>query len=1089
MSGSAAILKGIGVGLSFLRFVIQQASGGDPSKRALKELKKAETINNYLEWLRRKNHQELKDEIEEVQASTADLLAQARQLGVDLETLSSEIVTASEDLREDLTLLQESIVRPVLSPFSPGTRPQHGNQLKGRDAKVEEVRDSQDDVILYGQPGSGKTALLEHIAGASEARFAVSSDSDEVVHAVKLESPTAVIIDDAGSREDLLDRLSHLRREHDLSFRIIAVCWPFDREVVSTHLQHRNCVEIELGKLPRPIIAEIIKEIAAARGIRVSDDFIRVAASQSRGMPGLAASITTSTLDSNPAMLVSGELLLKDLAPVLINAAGNDALEILAAFAVAGEAGIDYSSVGAALEIRTLDIRRHVERIVHAGVLEQIAQDRMRVQPEFLRSALLVRTFFSARSTTLPEDIFHRLSGTPGVSVSSVREMIFAKYRAGGDISESELREAIEAGNTKALWEIYAQTSAENCRWVVSKVEKYSESIIGSALQFTPDEILPEILIAIDSELQDPTSTRIDALSTLKTWVYGTTKDSVRNREYLLQAVSDWVLNSGNPVVAGNVLKLVLSLKISFTESDASNPMTMTFTDGHLKDSTAEEVFAFWPQVVQLLEAMDTIPWNSVLEIVFDWNRTGKFGRTKPDATFDQFIAVTTETMVASLVPLIGDNQAVARSLRLFTERNEFDGPKIEVDPDFMILFPAEDYEEGYEQRFAKSQSAARQLGINWVEKPVEEVSSTLSEWEDQLIALGNRDDNSMLGEFAREWAAHQEISAEPLLTILSTFPTAAAGAIIDDDRCLKVLKKMDPELLSKIEGIRGRLISVALDGRVQGLMPVLAPHFSERLGLIECMVLRGEVTERNLEILLKSDDEQVKTITALYLRRSKHGIPPAVANLWREVIVDSLVDFILHGRLDTKFHDIKELIREEPSVAFETLDRVLAADMPILSYRGEEQLGHLVSAMTKEQRRELLARCDHLSSFSLPAKLVSRDGELFDILLANPEIRSGYVEVLSGNPLAEGWSELARIALAAGISPTDISRAASYVIDRVATWGDDSKSYWEDWFQNFEQLSQYEDPAIAKIGAEGMKWTKEMAEQPRAPFSQEYYD
>lgn len=1032
MIEGAAIVKGIGVGLSFLRFVIQQASGGDPSKKALKELKKAENITNYLEWLRRKNHQELQDEIQEVKDSSGELLAQARQLGIDLETLSSHVASGSEDLREELTLLQESIARPVLSPFSPGTRPQHGNPLKGRDAEVEKVRDSQDDVILYGQPGSGKTALLEHIAGESEARFAVSTDSDEVVHAVQLEPPTVVIIDDAGSREDLLDRLSHLRREHDLSFRIIAVCWPFDRESVSTHLQHRKSVEIELGKLPRPVIAEIIKEIAAARGIRVSNDFIRIAASQSRGMPGLAASITTSTLDSDPAMLVSGELLLKDLAPVLINAAGNDAIEILAAFAVAGDAGIDYSSVGAALDIRTLDIRRHVERIKHAGVLEQIATDRMRVQPEFLRSALLVRAFFSAGSTNLPEEIFRRLSEAPGVSASSVKEMVFAKYRAGGEISETELREAIKAENEMQVWEAYAQTSAENCRWVVSEVERYSDSIIDSALRFIPEEIVPKLLSAIDSELQDPDSTHINALASLENWIHGTTRDAVRNRKILLDAVTNWVTENGNAIVTGEILKLVFSLKISFTETDASDPMTLHFTDGHLTGSTAEEVFALWPRVVQLLESMAPIPWSAVLEIVFDWNRTGKFGKKEPDEEFDQFIATTTETMVSSLTPFIGGNQAVARSLRLFTERNEFDVPNIEVDPDFMTLFPAEDYQEGYEQRVAESQSSARQLGSNWAEKPIEEISSTLSEWEGQLIALGNRDDNSMLGEFAREWAAHQEISAELLSTILSTFPATAAGAIVGDERYLEVLQEMDPELLSKLEGIRGYLISVALDGRLQDLVPTLAPHFSERLGLIECMCLRGEVTERNLEILLTSDDEQVRTITALYLRRSKNGIPPAVANLWREVIVDSLVDFILHGRQDTKFHDVKELIREEPSVAFDTLDRVLAADMPILSYRGEEQLGHLVSALTKDQRRELLERCDHLSSSSLPAKLVGRDSELIDLLLANSDLRGGYVKVLSGNPLAEGWSDLARVALAAGISPADISRATTYVVDRV---------------------------------------------------------
>jgi len=37
--------------------------------------------------------------------------------------------------------------------------------------------------------------------------------------------------------------------------------------------------------------------------------------------------------------------------------------------------------------------------------------------------------------------------------------------------------------------------------------------------------------------------------------------------------------------------------------------------------------------------------------------------------------------------------------------------------------------------------------------------------------------------------------------------------------------------------------------------------------------------------------------------------------------------------------------------------------------------------------------------------------------------------------------------------------------------------------------LSNHDDPDIAKIGDEGMKWTKEMAEQPRDSFSREYYD
>lgn len=102
MLEGGTIIRGIGVGLSFLRFVIH----GDPSKKILKELNKAENITQYLEWLRRKSHQELKDEIQEVQDSTGQLLTQAHQLGIDLETLSSQVTANSEGLREELNLLQ-----------------------------------------------------------------------------------------------------------------------------------------------------------------------------------------------------------------------------------------------------------------------------------------------------------------------------------------------------------------------------------------------------------------------------------------------------------------------------------------------------------------------------------------------------------------------------------------------------------------------------------------------------------------------------------------------------------------------------------------------------------------------------------------------------------------------------------------------------------------------------------------------------------------------------------------------------------------------------------------------------------------------
>src|SRR5206468_9073864 len=123
------------------------------------------------------------------------------------------------------------------------------------------------------------------------------------------------------------------------------VCWPFQKDELQQTLQISEEALLNLEGLPRPIIAEIIKDVALAKNVRVNDQFIRVVAKQARGKPGLAASLSLATIESSGEALISGELLLRDLGPFLRRVTGTEGIHLLSAFACGGKIGLPVASV------------------------------------------------------------------------------------------------------------------------------------------------------------------------------------------------------------------------------------------------------------------------------------------------------------------------------------------------------------------------------------------------------------------------------------------------------------------------------------------------------------------------------------------------------------------------------------------------------------------------------------------------------------------------------------------------------------------------------------------------------------------------
>jgi hypothetical protein len=356
---------GLGFLLSLVAFLRAELGSRWAKEEILRALADAKTVQSYLEWLRRRDQQDL---IREIEGSKGDLLLELASLGKQLDEFANTVRTNAGDVEQRIRELSERIIPPILSPVSLPNRPRLSTVLLGRDRELKWLFDHDRDALLVGQPGGGKTELLHSLARAKDAKFLLSDNPEVAAAALLTRPPAVVLLDDAGLRGSLILRLRHLRIEQKLAFQIIAVCWPFEKDELQQALQVTEESVLNLEGLPRRVIAEIIKDVTTAQQVKVSDQFIRVVAKQARGKPGLAASLSLATIESSGDALLSGELLLHDLSPFLRRVAGTEGVHLLGAFACGGKIGLPVANVAKYLGKSVVDISVQAQRIALAGV-------------------------------------------------------------------------------------------------------------------------------------------------------------------------------------------------------------------------------------------------------------------------------------------------------------------------------------------------------------------------------------------------------------------------------------------------------------------------------------------------------------------------------------------------------------------------------------------------------------------------------------------------------------------------------------------------------------------------------------------------
>jgi hypothetical protein len=374
-----------------------------------------------------------------------------------------------------------------LSLFPITSRPLFDIPPLGRDDDVLKITNSTFDLVLVGQPGSGKTHLLFTAAKKARGRFVVDDDNGRVADGVRSVQPRFLIVDDAHSRLDLLKRLKHLRQEVGAEFRIVASCWPGQEDAVMSALQitKEKCHVLE--GLPQ----KQIKEVIQSQKIFGPEHLVAEIIHQSQGKPGLAVTLCRLCWESGTRDVVLGTALARDVKLSFEPLLGHEATQSLACFSIGGNAGMTLEAVGRLTGKNTFEVRRLVEQLAAAGVLDVSAENRISVHPLRLRQALVRDVFLTPPAM----DLTPYLSEAPDFAATT-RVLIEAKLM-GGVLSDELIQHQLQQlslTDEQAAFERYTRFGRYEAEWVLDNFPTKLKAVAPITLHTCPEKTLDMLL-------------------------------------------------------------------------------------------------------------------------------------------------------------------------------------------------------------------------------------------------------------------------------------------------------------------------------------------------------------------------------------------------------------------------------------------------------------------------------------------------------------------------------------------------------------------------------------------------------------------
>lgn len=960
--------------------------------------------------------------------------------------------------------------------------------LIGREADLAWLRETSGDRVIIGQPGAGKTYLLLHLVREGKALFLASENEGLIAADLRDLRPEIVIVDDAHLEPERMVRLRELREEIEADFDIIATGWRGTEDDLADALALPPSENVRRLELLTP---KQILEVLRGIGIQDPDDdpWLRALVDQAANKPGLAVTLGSLWLRGEWLDVLTGKAIKRSLVPALKRVLESDPTELLACFALGGDCGMTMEAVRRFLDVDRAQLRHQVVHASHGGVLEALGDDRLAVQPEILRPALLNEVFFTPPCFDY-RDLFARV-----VDEEDAVETLVQAAQLGAPIGVSELRSLVGRVTSRRAWQRLAATDEGNARWVLEHYSGNVEDIIHPVLDTAPSAAIQRLLQDARSAEGPLHSSPEHPLRILQDWlqeprfvpggggaVYP--QELLSRRALVVREAKKSLDSGGDPVVGLRACLLALSPRVESSHETVSGG-SIRIRSGVLPAKFVPEILSLWSEVRGLIVELTRETWTELEDLLQHWvyPETLTLGRPLPDETVTEMRRVP-QQILQDIQGLADERPGLQWALLKWAERLEI-SLDLEVDEEFGILFPLQEHitSENWQQEEAALDEAARRYAAACSSRPPEEMVERLAFYQREaetfshtMMEVPHAFYRALAQTVGRpeEWLAslldHKIDAGYVGYFLMRVVREKRPGwrTFLGDSLESHEYERLAATEIIRSEGIDEELLQRALDR-------VPAHH-------VEAACQRKEVPLPNLRELLRHPNEEIALAAAVgeWLSDPEKGVRDELWLQWKEAILrygtKTEVDRFSHRGTG---YWLKAIFIWSPALALEWL-LARIRDAGELEIATEHGLYHAaVRALGMEQRRQLLMDLEpsHLARQLIPW-LVGDSPDLYKHLLAREDLRDSHLEPLSQESLGDKWKELAPLAVDAGHGARAVAEAITF--PAFSGWGHGGDR-WSKWKATFEDILATGGGPLREIAVHGLNISSERLEEAQA--------
>ena len=787
-----------------------------------------------------------------------------------------------------------------IPPTAPPTPPM---PRIGREAELERLRPARGDLIIVGKPGIGKTYLLEQLMEEGWGLFDALRDIPELEDAIRDAQPRRVIIDDAHLAPDhRLARVLHLRREMDGDFAVVVVTWPGYLDEAREQLSEAEVVTVE--ELDREEIIEVVK----AAGLSGPDGLLREINDQVRGRAGLAVMLARACLFGEVFEVATGRRLLAGLTRWYGRALSSmpvNPAELIGVLGLAGDEGVSTAEIAAALGESEPSVREAIRALASGGTIDEVDSwrepgvRRLILQPKNLRAAAIERVFFTGPGSIELAVAARQLHEARGVGLVLTEAAL-----RGAQITPETIRRYLHWSDRKSVV-AFGCLGEPELREAVQRAPQHAVAIATEAYRAGVGSEFA-IRVLLDHALSPGGPRDKDSWDPLQVIARHVrrSRSTVEDRRLVVQVTDDWLSDGGHREVGARALKHALHPGIDDSSLDPGLGDTLRIVRGIQSPAVVSQIAGLWDEALDVVARDADVPIGPLIDALRDWfiparllpDDASGISRDLQNAMRD-----AGDRAVRRLAAIFADRPVVLRRLQQFALH-----PRVDVNIAFAIpshvdaLVPLDRFVSGYrgdpqgweDAAQVKVRALARETAAlsasersRFILSSYAEVSrerSVTPQFQLFMTEIAEMLDDpaellAELEQLGAPWECRAALLEKVVIERFAGWTESLARCVVREDSWPSVLLALRSAVERSIK-----------EAAVQRIDQRHAPG-------IETMIIRGDLDEQTLSLLLNSADESLAIDVALTLGssfgdRTRESLSAQLNRQWRAMVASYCV-------------------------------------------------------------------------------------------------------------------------------------------------------------------------------------------------------